>query len=261
MMVGMVALLTQCSTTESTAAPAKSVAKSPAVEIVKDGYLPSNFCYLDEVAGLPDNVRVDIKYNTTDNFVGERIDGYEGTRAILRKDTAQAVKKVAVLLKKKGLGLVIWDAYRPARAMAHFRRWSLRPEDGSTKSTFYPNITKQGIYDGRYIGKVSEHSWGIAVDVTLYDLTTGEELDMGGRHDLLDVSSSTESMLVTPLQRANRLLLREVMAAFGMRNYRKEWWHYFLTNAKPVVRHDFVLKDDLKSEHRKVVKKSKKSEA
>ncbi|MBQ2380579.1 MAG: M15 family metallopeptidase [Akkermansia sp.] len=243
-------LLTQCSTTEITAAPAKS-AVSYAVE---EGALPADFCYLDE---LP-NVKVDLKYSTCDNFVGCPIDGYEGTRAILRKDTARAVKKVAAKLAKEGLGLVIWDAYRPARAMAHFRRWSRRPEDGSTKPTFYPNITKQGIYDGRYIGKVSEHSWGIAVDVTLYDIDTGMELDMGGRHDFLDVSSSTESTLVTPQQRANRLKLREVMAAAGMRNYRKEWWHYFLTNASPVVRHDFVVRDDLKATQRKIVKKSKK---
>ncbi len=224
-----VALLTQCTPYQ----PAVSSAPRPT--------LPQGFCYLDTVAP---KVRVDLKYSGSDNFVGRPIAGYAGQRAILRNDTAKAMKKASDILAKQGLGLLVWDAYRPSRAMLDFRRWSLTPDD-RMKSRFYPNITKQGIYDGKYIGDISEHSWGIAVDVTLVNLRTGKELDMGGHHDLLDVSSATESQLVTPAQRANRLKLREAMVAAGMKNYHTEWWHYFLADAFPVFSYNFEVRDDL----------------
>ncbi len=205
--------------------------------------LPAEFCYLDTVAPA---VRVDLKYSGSDNFVGRPIAGYSGKRAVLRRDTALALKKAADLLAKQGLGLLVWDAYRPACAMSDFRRWSRTPDD-RMKARFYPNITKQGIYDGKYIGDISEHSWGIAVDVTLVDLRSGRELDMGGHHDLLDVSSATESPLVTPQQRANRLKLRDAMAAVGMKNYHTEWWHYFLADPGKLFSYNFELRDDLLS--------------
>lgn len=223
------ALLTQC----VPLAQQVSVTPSPA--------LPADFCYLDTVAPT---VRVDLKYSGYDNFVGRPIAGYEGQRAILRKDTAQAIRRAADILAKEGLGLLVWDAYRPSGAMRDFRRWS-RTADESMKARFYPNITKQGIYDGKYIGDISEHSWGIAVDITLVDLRTGRELDMGGHHDLLDVSSATVSPLITAKQQANRLKLRDAMAAAGMRNYSKEWWHYFLAEKGTLYSYNFTVRDDL----------------
>jgi D-alanyl-D-alanine dipeptidase len=128
--------------------------------------------------------------------------------------------------------------------MYDFRRWS-KTDDVSMKAKFYPNITKQGIYDGKYIGNVSEHSWGIAVDLTLVDLRTGRELDMGGHHDLLDVSSATRTPLITAAQQANRLKLRDAMAAAGLRNYSREWWHYFLIERGTVYSYNFEVRDDL----------------
>ncbi|MBR5185271.1 MAG: hypothetical protein IKW19_03120, partial [Akkermansia sp.] len=115
----------------------------------------------------------------------------------------------------------------------------------STRAEFYPNITKRGIYENRYIGLTSEHSWSIAVDITLVDLKTGKELDMGGRHDLLDESSATVYAGLTPQQQANRLLLRDTMASVGMRNYSKEWWHYFVSPPGTCYRYDFPLNDTL----------------
>lgn len=206
--------------------------------------MPSELCYLDEVAPL---VRVDLKYCGYDNFVGRPIAGYTtGRRAILRKDAAQAIRLASEQLAKEGLGILVWDAYRPDRAMRDFLAWS-KTSDDSTKAEFYPNITKRGIYENRYINRYSEHSWGVAVDITLFDLKTGEELDMGGRHDLLDVSSATRSTLVTPKQRANRLKLRDAMAAVGMRNYSKEWWHYFLAKKGKCHLYDFPLNDNLRT--------------
>lgn len=204
--------------------------------------MPSELCYLDSVAP---GIRVDLKYCGYDNFVGRPIDGYtEGRRAILRKDAAAAMARAQKQLKAKGLGLLVWDAYRPHRALLDFYNWSKNADD-STRAEFYPNITKSGIYENRYIGLTSEHSWGIAVDITLVDLKTGEELDMGGRHDLLDESSATVYAGLTPQQQANRLLLRDTMASVGMRNYSKEWWHYFVSPPGICHRYDFPLKDTL----------------
>lgn len=211
--------------------------------MVYPGEMPAELCYLDEVAP---GVKVDLKYCGSDNFVGRPIDGYTaGRRAILRKDAAAVLAKAQQLLESRGLGLLVWDAYRPHRAMRDFYAWSLSKDD-HTRARFYPNITKQGIYENKYIGLTSEHSWGIAVDITLIDRRTGKELDMGGRHDFLDASSATIYAGLTPRQQANRLLLRDTMAAVGMRNYSKEWWHYFISPPGVCHQYDFPLDDKLK---------------
>lgn len=203
-------------------------------------YLPAEMCYLDEVAP---SIRVDLRYAGNDNFVGRPICGYEGTRAILRKDTAAKMAKAAAMLKKEGLGLLVYDAYRPSCAMTDFYRWS-KTSDDRMKAQYYPNITKKGIYDGKYIGKKSEHSWGIAVDVTLVELDSGKLVDMGGSFDLLDVSSATRYPHLTAEQQANRLKLRDTMAAAGMRNYSKEWWHYFVYPRGLCHSYSFPVRDN-----------------
>lgn len=204
------------------------------------GYLPREFCYADTVAPT---IQVDLKYTGSDNFVGRPIDGYRGRRAILRRDAAAALRKAAETLRQQGYGLLVWDAYRPMRALRDFRAWARTP-DNSTQAEFYPNITKQGIYTGRYIGDQSEHCWGIALDLTLIDSATGKLVDMGGRHDLLDPSSATDSPAVTPTQRANRHRLRRAMQDAGFANYNKEWWHYRLANSEPWTAYDFPVMDD-----------------
>lgn len=205
------------------------------------GYLPADFCYLDTVAP---NVRVNLMYAGDDNFVGRPLAGYKGTRAILRRDTAEAVAKAADMLAAEGLGLLVRDAYRPAIAMRDFYAWSKTP-DRKMQHKYYPNISKKGIYEGRYIGTTSEHTWGIAVDVTLVELSTGKELDMGGHVDLLDPSSATDYAGLTPTQRANRYKLRDVMTRAGMRNYSKEWWHYFLSPSGLCRVYSFPITDHL----------------
>lgn len=212
--------------------------QAPAARLAHE--LPPGFCYVDEV--VP-GVRADLKYAGSDNFVGRPIEGYRGKRPILRRDVALALRQVADSLREQGYALLLWDAYRPLRALGDFRAWS-RTADERTKAEFYPRITKQGIYEGRYIGDSSEHTWGIAVDLTLVSLATGEEVDMGGRHDLLDPSSATDSPEVTPAQRANRHRLRTAMQAAGFHNYSKEWWHYRLENSRPWAAYDFPVQDD-----------------
>ena len=211
--------------------------------MVYPGQMPAELCYLDEVAP---SIKVDLKYCGYDNFVGRPIDGYTtGRRAILRKDAAAALAKAQKQLNARGLGLLVWDAYRPHRALHDFYNWSLNDDD-RTRSKFYPNITKRGIYENKYIGLSSEHSWGVAVDITIINLKTGRELDMGGRHDLLDARSATLYAGLTPAQQANRLLLRDTLVAVGMRNYSKEWWHYFVSPLGTCHQYDFPLDDTLK---------------
>ena len=211
--------------------------------MVYPGQMPHELCYLDEVAPT---IKVDLKYCGYDNFVGRPIDGYTtGRRAILRKDAAAALAKAQKQLEAKGLGLLVWDAYRPHRALCDFYNWSMNDDD-RTRAEFYPNISKRDIYDNKYIGLTSEHSWGVAVDITLIYLRTGKELDMGGRHDLLDASSATEYAGLTPQQQANRLLLRDTLASVGMKNYSKEWWHYYVSPLGICHQYDFPLDDTLK---------------
>lgn len=204
--------------------------------------MPAPLCYLDEA--VP-GIKVDLKYCGSDNFVGRPIEGYTtGKRAILRRDAAECIRKAQQALEARGYGLLILDAYRPHRAMVDFYRWSRTPDE-SMKARFYPNLTKKGIYENKYIRRASEHSWGIAVDVTIIDLASGKELDMGGHHDLLDESSATRYPGLTPEQQANRMLLRNTMYDAGMRNYKREWWHYFLKEKKNLTRYDFPLCDTL----------------
>ena len=226
------ALLCQCSQT------------SPV--LIYPGLMPKGLCYLDEIAPT---IKVDLKYCGYDNFVGRPINGYtSGCRAILRKDAAEALAKAQQKLNKMGYGLLVWDAYRPHRALRDFYNWSLTADD-STRKVFYPNITKRGIYENKYIGLQSEHSWGVAVDATLIHLHSGKELDMGGRHDLLDESSATDYPGLTTQQKRNRHLLRDIMASVGMRNYSKEWWHYYIYPPGLCHQYDFPLDDNLRQDN------------
>lgn len=196
-------------------------------------------CYADAI--VP-GLRTDLRYAGYDNFVGRPLAGYEGHRAILRLDAARALAKAARELAKEGLGLLVYDAYRPARAMRDFYEWSKTP-DARMRSKYYPNITKKGIYEGKYIRDISEHSWCIAVDITLCDLKTGFPLDMGGHHDLLDESSATDYPGISPTQQANRRKLRAALHRVGFVNYSKEWWHYYFESDAPLYSYDFPIRD------------------
>lgn len=208
--------------------------------------LPASFCYLDSVAP---QIKVELAYAGPHNFVGRPLDGYQGQRAILRRDTAQGMKRAAEQAAQEGYGIILYDAYRPRRTMSDIGRW-IHTSDKRMQTQFYPNISKKQIIEHRYLGEISEHSWGIAVDISLYQLSNGQVLDMGGHHDLLDKSSSTEydGPELTAQQRANRLLLRDIMEKAGFSNYSKEWWHFYLKDADNLLSYDFVIKDKLKQQ-------------
>lgn len=190
-------------------------------------YLEPGFVYVDTVAPL---VKVDLMYAGHDNFVGRPLAGYRGKRAILRIEAAEALRLVSEDLAACGYTLLIKDAYRPHTAMLDIANWGKDASDQKMKSFYYPRIDKQKIFADKYIRDISEHSRGVAVDVTLLDSLSGKEMDMGGRVDLLDPSSATDSKLVSDHVFRNRQLLKNTFRKHGFANYAPEWWHYRLIN-------------------------------
>ena len=189
--------------------------------------LPRGFVYLDEV---DDTIRTDVRYAGDDNFVGEPIDGYEVRRIVLTRQAAEALRKVQADLRSGGHGLLVFDGYRPQRAVNHFVRWTRDRRDRRTKEEYYPEVPKSSLLRDGYIASRSGHSRGSTVDLTLVDLETGEEVEMGTPFDFFGNESSHYSRAVTADQRANRARLRAAMEKRGFRAYHKEWWHYTLRN-------------------------------
>ncbi len=184
--------------------------------------------HFTELKTLLPNLKYDIRYNTNNNFVGSRINGYNASKAYLTNEAAAALKNVQADLNAEGLGLKIYDAYRPQRAVDHFVRWGQDPDDTLTKSTYYPDIDKDSVFAYGYVAKQSSHTRGSTVDLTIIHLTTGEELDMGSPWDFFGAISNHDSPLITPDQTANRNKLRKLMLKHDFKEYPQEWWHYTL---------------------------------
>jgi D-alanyl-D-alanine dipeptidase len=183
------------------------------------------FVFLDEVL---DGVRWDAKYATWDNFTGTPVDGYEVNRIVGSRALADALLDAQTKAAALGFGLLLWDGYRPQRAVNRFLEWSAQPEDGRTKQRFYPNIDRAAMFANGYVARRSGHSRGSAVDLTLYRLHTGELAGMGGGHDLMDEHSHHGARGVTGIEAQNRQSLCCIMEHSGFVRYDCEWWHYAL---------------------------------
>ena len=197
----------------------------------KDGYHysfnPSGF--VDLAMEIPDAILV-LRYFTTDNFVGARVDGYEEPIALLSREAAKPLKAVSDELFQKGYRLMIYDAYRPQMAVDHFMRWALDTEDTKMKEFFYPELEKEALFTQGYIAAHSGHSRGSSVDLTLFDMRTEKEVDMGGTFDFFGPLSHSDYKGITDEQYQNRMLLRDVMTRHGFRPLAEEWWHFTLEN-------------------------------
>lgn len=170
----------------------------------------------------------EIRYFSTYNFVGDRIDGYEEPIALLTREAARALKTVSNELMVKGYRLKIYDAYRPVTAVKHFILWGIEDEDVRMKPYFYPDLEKQALFKDGYIAKQSSHSRGSTVDLTLLDMRTGKELDMGGPFDLFSALSHPDYRGITEEQYDNRMFLQSVMLRNGFTGIDCEWWHFTL---------------------------------
>jgi zinc D-Ala-D-Ala dipeptidase len=201
--------------------------------------MESGFVFLDEVLS---GVRWDAKYATWDNFTGTPVVGYEVNRIVGSEALADALLRATTRAAVLGFGLLLWDGYRPQRAVDRFLEWSAQPEDGRTKQRFYPNLDRAEMFTNGYVAPRSGHSRGSAVDLTLHRLDTGELVEMGGGHDLMDQRSHHGARGLSDVEAQNRRSLCSIMEDSGFRRYDCEWWHYALTDEPyPDTYFDFAI--------------------
>ena len=170
----------------------------------------------------------EIRYFSTFNFVGERIDGYEEPCAIITKEAARALKTVSNEMIVQGYRLKVFDAYRPVRAVNQFKLWAIEDQDIRMKPYFYPDIEKGDLFKKGYIAARSSHSRGSTIDLTLLDMKSGKEIDMGSPFDLFSEKSHPDYRGITEEQYENRMMLQKVMVRNGFETLDCEWWHFTL---------------------------------
>jgi D-alanyl-D-alanine dipeptidase len=184
-----------------------------------------DFVFVDDVVA---GIRWDAKYATWDNFTGKPVDGYLANRIVGTTALCAALERARDEAASLGFGLLLWDGYRPQRAVDCFLRWARQPEDGRTKRRHYPNIARTEMFERGYVAAKSGHTRGSTVDLTLYHLATSELARMGGGHDLMDAVSHHGAGGIARVESNNRQHLRSIMEACGFRSYDREWWHYTL---------------------------------
>ncbi len=187
--------------------------------------LPEGFVYVNDI--IPD-LKVELRYFLSNNFVGSQVDGYKSNTLILSKQTAEALKLVQEELERENMCLLVYDGYRPQQAVNHFMRWAKDLNDTINKRQFYPDVHKRDLFDEGYIASRSGHSRGSTIDLTIFDSQTNQPLDMGSAYDFFGIPSWTDYSNITEQQKANRLLLLKVMQKYGFVNFSQEWWHYTL---------------------------------
>jgi zinc D-Ala-D-Ala dipeptidase len=230
------------------------------MEVLK---MPNDFVDIQDVTP---SILLDIRYHTSHNFVGERIDGYNAPKCFLTKRAALALNNVEERLNKYSLSLKLYDCYRPQRAVNEFIKWAEDPDDTRMKSEFYPDIDKENLFNQDYIAKKSAHSRGSTVDVTIVPIPTPPEekylsgqdlhpcywpkgkrfndnsIDMGTGFDCFNILSHTNNKQIDVQQRVNRLALKSIMEKYGFINLDSEWWHYTLKDEPYPDRYfDFVI--------------------
>ena len=214
------------------------------LQVQPQGEPHKGFVYVKNI--IPDLIE-DLRYFTTNNFMGVRADGYEANHAILSKEAATALSKAADELREKGYVVKIFDAYRPQRAVDHFVRWS-KTDDQRNKKDYYPDLAKKSLFP-QYIATKSGHTKGSTIDMTICYKDTQKEVDMGGHFDYFGPPSHPTFTgkypggEVTPQHKKNRLMLRELMIRHGFKPYNSEWWHFTLKNEPyPTTFFDFPVK-------------------
>jgi len=225
--------------------------------------LPKNFVYL---SGIDGTIRQDLRYAGEHNFIGRPIDGYQRGQCILTHKTALALKHAQSLLRKRHLTLMVYDCYRPTRAVADMLRWSHDPKEKKMKKEFYPNVDKKNLFRLGYIANQSGHSRGSTVDLTIIPIGIGlkefdnnqplksciatykrryvdQSIDMGTGFDCFDQRAHIDNREINSVAQQNRALLQRIMRQVGFKPYRYEWWHFTLKN-EPYPNHyfNFVVK-------------------
>ncbi|MCR5262017.1 MAG: M15 family metallopeptidase [Candidatus Gastranaerophilales bacterium] len=181
-----------------------------------------------EISTMIDDAVYDIRYYSANNFTGNKINGYKAPRAYMTKEALTALSKAAADLRKQGYRLLIWDSYRPQKAVDNFVKWINDPNDDGDKS-FYPELKKSDLLKGNYIMAKSGHTRGSTVDLTLIK-KDGSFVDMGGTFDLFSEISHPDYKKITKKQKKNRKILHDAMIKAGFKGIDSEWWHFTLEN-------------------------------
>lgn len=201
--------------------------------------MTGDFAYVDD---LVPGIRWDAKYATWDNFTGTPVDGYLANRIVGTRALCAALRAARDEAAARGFGLLLWDGYRPQRAVDRFIAWSEQPEDGRTKGRHYPRLERPEMIERGYVARRSGHSRGSTVDLTLFHLDTGELAAMGGDHDLMDPLSHHGAAGISAEETWHRDQLCTVMEASGFERYDCEWWHYTLRDEPyPDTYFDFTV--------------------
>ncbi|OYX27736.1 MAG: peptidase M15 [Flavobacteriales bacterium 32-35-8] len=204
------------------------------------GQLPEGFVYVKDV--IPD-LKVELRYSSSKNFVGKVIDGYQSDKLILTEAATNALKLVQQELEQQDMCLLVFDGYRPQSAVNHFMKWAEDLNDTINKHQYYPDVDKKNLFKEDYIASRSGHSKGSTVDVTIINAKTNKPLDMGSDYDFFGKQSWISYEGISEEQKANRQLLQTVMLKHGFKNYLKEWWHFTLKEEPfPNTYFDFPIK-------------------
>lgn len=189
--------------------------------------VPHSFVNLKEQ--IP-NLEIDLRYYGSHNFLGRPVKGYEANKVFISKEAAGALVLIQKELNAQGLGIKVFDAYRPQQAVNNFKEWALDIADTAAKKEFYPDVDKRNLFKLGYIAEKSGHSRGSTIDLTIINLKDKNELDMGTGFDYFGEPSHHDYSNLSPQQKANRKLLKDIMEKHGFKAIEEEWWHYTLKN-------------------------------
>jgi D-alanyl-D-alanine dipeptidase len=201
--------------------------------------LPKGFSYVSEIDAT---IKKELRYATSNNFIGKPIDGYLKDSLIVSTPAAKALKEIQTKLILSGLSLKIFDAYRPQQAVDHFVRWAKVMNDTLMKQLYYPDVQKSELFTLGFIASKSGHTRGSTVDLSIVDVKTNKEVDMGSSYDFFGEKSHPFYKKITEAQMKNRMLLRTIMIKNGFIPYDNEWWHFTLKDEPyPTTYFNFLI--------------------
>jgi len=201
--------------------------------------LPKGFSYVSEIDAT---IKKELRYATSNNFIGKPIDGYLKDSLIISTPAAKALKEIQTKLILSGLSLKIFDAYRPQQAVDHFVRWAKVMNDTLMKKLYYPDVQKSELFTLGFIASKSGHTRGSTVDLSIVDVKTNKEVDMGSSYDFFGEKSHPFYKKITEAQMKNRMLLRTIMIKNGFIPYDNEWWHFTLKDEPyPTTYFNFLI--------------------
>jgi D-alanyl-D-alanine dipeptidase len=206
-----------------------------------------------DITDIVPEIQLDMRYYTSNNFIGSPVVGYFAARCFLTQEAAAALAVAQQQATALNFSLKIYDCYRPQSSVNDFVSWASDPDDILQQHRFYPDVAKSELFAQGYIAAQSGHSRGSTIDLTLVPIGSKQpavdpfanrydcrpampprypdnSLDMGTGYDCFDPLSATDNPLINETARNNRNQLKLIMESAGFVNYDQEWWHYTFQN-------------------------------